>query len=205
MWFPLALIVLGVGVAFAQRLLRSKDRTRARSSAWMRWATARGHAFRRYDGSFQRRAGESVRGRHQGVDFELRLCRDGAHDDDARLVARVTARGHQLTTAPLDVYASNEVAEFQRAMLRQWIDFQGSSFGERWLVRGTRPDEAQELIGPSAQQRLLACDHVTHVHVEADRVELTFDGAIEDPAVLDRGIEAACGFFAERGSRRKAG
>jgi hypothetical protein len=72
-------------------------------------------------------------------------------------------------------------------------------------VRGRRPDEAQELLGPGAQQRLLACSRVTHVLVVGDRVELTFDGAIEDPSLLDRGVEAACGFFAERGSRRKAG
>lgn len=203
MWFPIALIVLGIGVALTQRLLRSRDRTRARSSAWMRWATARGHEFRRYDGAFQRRAGESVHGRHQGIDFELRLCRDGA--DDARLVARITAHGRELATEPIDVFASTEVAEFQRAMLRQWIEFPAGTFGERWLVRGKRPDEAQELLGPSAQQRLLACDHVTHVLVAGDRVELTFDGPIEDPSALDRGVEAACGFFAERGSRRKAG
>jgi hypothetical protein len=119
MWFPLALIVLGVGVVIAQRLLRSRDRTRSRSSAWMRWATARGHEFHRYDGAFRRRDGESVRGCHQGIDFELRLCRDGAHDDDTHLVARITARGRELTTEPIEVCARGEVAEFQRAMLRQ--------------------------------------------------------------------------------------
>lgn len=205
MWIPVALIVVGVGFALAQRALRSKDRTRARSSAWMRWATAHGYAFRRYDGAFQRRSGESVLGRHQGVEFELRLCHDGPHEDAARLVARVTARGRRLATEPLELFASQGVAEFQRAMLRQWIDFPNGSFAERWLVRGKRPDEAHELVDPSTQQRLLACDRVSRVRVDGDRVELVFDAAIEDAALLDRGVEAACGFFAERGSRRQAG
>jgi hypothetical protein len=204
MWVPLALIATGVALACAPKLQRSRRRARARSSAWLRWASARGYEFRRYDGSFQRQAGECVRGSHHGIPFELRLVQDGAQDD-ARLVTRLQTRGRTPASEPLDLYTRETVAEFQRAVLRSWIEFPAGAFQERWLVRGKRADEAHELIGPSTQQRLLACDRVTRVHVASDRVELTFDGPIEDGAQLDRGVEAVCGFFAELRAQRAAG
>jgi len=204
MWLPLTLIATGVALACVPKLRRSHTRARARSSAWLRWASARGYEFRRYDGSFQRRSGECVRGSHHGIPFELRLVQDGPQDD-ARLVARLQARGRTPASEPLDLYTRESVAEFQRAVLRSWIDFPAGAFQERWLVRGKRAEEAHELIGPSTQQRLLACDRVTQVHVTGDRVELTFDGPIEDGALLDRGVEAVCGFFTEQRPQRAAG
>lgn len=204
MWLPLALIAVGLVLACAPKWLRTRDRSRARSSAWLRWASARGHEFRRYDGSFQRRAGECVLGSHHGVPFELRLVHDGAHDDE-HLVARLQVRGRTGASEPLDLHARASVAPFQRAMLRSWIEFPAGAFQERWLVRGRRSDEAHELLGPSTQQRLLACERVAHVHVGADRVELDFDGPIEDGALLDRGVEAVCGFLAGQRSQRAAG